>query len=103
MNPLPSKEHDAPEQAEQQAVAEGGAIAGSFFAPLNESSKADIRGLSKAYASANALACNRETLVMQLSRQKLDHEHEVARLDELLRLLNANPGTARILELLGRH
>ena len=40
-------------------------------------------------------------LKTRLKQQKADAEKSVARLDELIRLLEANPETERILELLG--
>jgi len=44
----------------------------------------------------------REPLSLQMRRQKVIAENEVRRLDELIQLLETNPGSERILELLGR-
>jgi hypothetical protein len=42
-----------------------------------------------------------ESRLERLKRQKIATENETARLDELIQLLEANPTTQRILELLG--
>jgi hypothetical protein len=60
---------------------------------------------AKAYLAAGqnaSISLHREPLLLQLRRQKVDAQNEVQRLDELIKLLEANPATERILELLGR-
>ena len=42
------------------------------------------------------------SLLQRLAREKAQAEREVARLDELIQLLQENPATERILRLLGR-
>ena len=51
---------------------------------------------------SGTISIHREPLLLQLRRQKVDAVNEAQRLDELIRLLEANPATERILELLGR-
>jgi hypothetical protein len=88
---MSNRPFDADPMAEVAAQqASGGLGSDAFYNRLEKTSQ------------IHTVDVQRETLKMQLTRQKREHENEVRRLDELLVLLEANPGTARILDLLGR-
>ena len=69
--------HDAKQAEAAWQISEGKAVLGSLKRP------------------------NPETPVQKLERRREDLLKEVARLDELIQLLHANPTTERILQLLG--
>ena len=67
----------------------------------NEAADVDYAAVEKANSYGLQKSCA-EPLVSRLRRQKTQAEGEVARLTELIQLLEANPSTERILQLLNR-
>lgn len=53
-------------------------------------------------AQAVQMSDRREPMQKRLLRQKVEHQKEIGKIDEMLQLLSRNPDIERILDLLGR-